>query len=259
MKTSTRNLWAVERFPVPVTDDPGELLHAALVPVEADLVALPANEVRTSPGDIEKMVAIVLAAVPRLQKFRARIALEVPDFDWKRFERLTDYAKALRQSHAFFFQRSCLPVALRGTTWKATRLRRRMQRTFDMLVERGQVRKSDLSSGGRCVGYGQLVFDLSELPFILGQMEEALGYSMAATEAEAKRLSAALRSIYDWRAQSWNNLMVAYTARDRSFTLMWLAYSDARRAIQRVRQAYGDADQLAPPLHDREPELQKSP
>lgn len=254
MKKRKFNLWAVHRFPLGDAQDPGDSMRNALDPLLDEMQALSADELQSSAWS-EKKAAVVLAALPRIRALLPRIVKELPDFDVTRLDRLEVYAKALRVCQAFFFEMQIMPADLRGAVWKGARLRRRFVRSFNWLVERGELRHDDASCHSKCVGWWRLHFDLSELPHVLKYEEEKLGWSMATSGEEAKRIREQLCAIGRWRQRASDNVMIAYRGRERVYTLMSRTYEEARDAVRLVRRYQGDVDTIAPPLRSIEQKM----
>jgi hypothetical protein len=253
MAKRTWNLGFVRRFPPQSEIDPTARLEAVLAPILEELAATPPNK-ELNVG-IRAAVATVRAALPRLRTLRAQLA-ELPAFDLERFDRLELYVNALAHCHAWFFKEPYAPRELQGAVWRAARLRHRLNVVNQELVRRGALDASQRPSATRCVGYGNLSFDLQHLQLVLGDARPEHGWPSSALVpqlARARQSNQALCDFSRFRKQTSEDIWRVYTQRERAMTLLVRTYQQARRAVLYLRHHQGDADLIAPPLDSGTP------
>ena len=103
-------------------------------------------------------------------------------------------------------------------------------------------------------GYRDTALDLLLLAHVMANHRGMSGHEMAATREtleRAERVGAQMLTMVGERELAAARMAAAGELRRRAFTLLAIAYDEARRAIVYLRSAEGDADVIAPPMRGR--------
>lgn len=220
--------------------------------------ALPKGEILRPIGNVGKMVAEALAAVPLLDRMRVFIAALPVDVG--RVERIATYARALSHSDALLA--AALEVTLPafaspGETTALTRTQRlqrltalglaargRLHAELQGLIKLGYLPAGALSGlkGGR--GHSNVAVDLLALLEVRLRAIAAGAHSNIAAD-DIRNYNTLAGTLIDTSAKAAAKGIT--TARDlaieeraRAYTLLWLAYREAQHALQFIFR-----DQLA--------------
>ena len=68
--------------------------------VKADLAAVPVEQLLQLNVDVQSAARIILGSLPEIKKLRDRIVKELPSVDIQTFDKLEDYAQALKYAQA---------------------------------------------------------------------------------------------------------------------------------------------------------------
>jgi hypothetical protein len=232
------------------------LVAEAYERVKGDLAALKPEEFLQLNVDIPTAVSTVLGVLPEVKALRDRIVKELPAFDVARFDKLEDYALALKDAQAGVLT-STEPVDdLQPLAEEAARVRETLLADAQALAKHGLVDSEQLSQLKGAKGYKNIAQDLDVLSMLLqANWQKIAGKSATVQEdlALASRISTRLLRIVGLREQGPAALADAADRRLRAFTQLINTYEDARRAVQFLRAAEGDADSIAPSLYPGRP------
>jgi hypothetical protein len=216
------------------------------------MLALAEGELMVPNIDIVSAVTTALGVLPELRALRAQIAEELPRFDVERYDRLEKYALAL--NHANVLHRSA--VAPRGNVAEMadelTVIRDRLFADALSLANYNLIDGARLAQVKTAVGYRPLATDVFTLIAVLKERWSALQNKTPVTlEAlnDAGHRAVELLAAVGQKEQAPVALGDAVERRQRAFTLFVRGYEDARRAVLYLRDAHGDADDIAPSLY----------
>jgi hypothetical protein len=218
--------------------------------VETEISALAEPELVPVNLDVASAVATVLGALPEIRMFRGEVS-ELPGFDLVRFDRLRDYALALGHAHALYRAGSGPPDAVSELAEEVASIRDVLQTDAAALARRrildpGQVTRLRRGNGFRDIA--------SEVADLVGLFREhwarVIGRSaLDVSELEyASQLAQELVTAVSLRERSPVVEGAVASLRQRAFTLLVVAYDEARRAIAYLRWHQRDAGDIAPPL-----------
>jgi len=237
------------------------LMNAAFERVAADMAALRQDELQPITLEIATAVATVLGVLPEVTALRERVVKELPTFNVTRFDKLEDYAFALSFAHGRYLSATQPPNDLAAVSEQSTKVRERLLAEANALVLDGVVAAGQLEQLKGANGYKNVATDLTVLTNVLREAWPQIEGKTRLTPQdldEALRLSARLLRIVGVREQGPAQVAEAANERQRAYTLLLLAYDDARRAIAFLRADEGDADDIAPALHPGRPRPKKS-
>lgn len=230
-------------------ETPTEAAYAALLP---EILAVEDDDV--APLNIDPVGAIttVLGVLPELKALRGEIATELTRFDLARFDKLEQYTLAL--SHATTLHRSTLAsrasIAEQGDDLYI--LRDRLLAAAQALVAYQLVDERRLAEINNLPGYRPLASDVLALVALFKQhwslAENKTPVTLAALNDAGNR-AVELYAAVGLRDQGPITTGEAARLRQKAFTLFARAYDDARRAVVYLRDAQGDADEIAPSLY----------
>jgi hypothetical protein len=236
-------------------------MNAAFERVKAELAALPQDELQPITLDISAAVATVLGVLPEVTALRERVVKELPSFNVARFDKLEDYALALNFAHVKFLSASQPPDDLAPVAQQSTKTRERLLAEANSLVLDGVLGEAQLAQLKGANGYKNIATDVSVLSNVLREVWPQIQGKTRLTEQdldEGLRLSARLLRIVGVREQGPAQVAEASSQRQRAYTLLMVAYDDARRAVAFLRADEGDADDIAPSLHPGRPRAKRS-
>jgi hypothetical protein len=202
--------------------------------------------------DAQVAISIVLSALPQLRALRPQFVAELPSVDIRRFDRLEDYALALRFSHQAV--QSEVPNLESGTALRAEAINLRNILLADTraLAQRAVIdpRKLEALAGG--IGYTNLAHDLDLLRRILRSKWSVIARKSAVTAEDLRAASSVARGllrIVKTRTLGTPKSAGAVNHRRRAFTLLSNAYAEARAGVAYLRRRHRDANDIAPSLH----------
>jgi hypothetical protein len=233
------------------TQDPhASQFHLGYQRLEAEIKAVPDEELISVNLDVGKAIATVLGAIPEIRALRETIA-GLPKFDLARFDKLQDYALALGHCHALYRAADVSSTELQTQLTEALTLRDRFQADAVALSQRSLLdpaRVAKLRSG---IGYKNVAFDVIGLVELFLESWNKVSSKTAVTEKElndARLLANEIIAGLGLREQGPALVSAAAQLRQQAYTLFFKAYEEARRAVQFVRWHEGDAEEIAPSL-----------
>jgi hypothetical protein len=236
-----------------MTIDDETLFEDSYRRVEPELQALAVHRLRLVNLEIPSAVAIVLAAIPRLNRYREAIVKEFLSFDVARFDKLEDYARALVHTdtlHSTTFRSKTEQKAIYA---EAFEIRDVLHLDLTVLARRKLIdSKALLNYRGR-IGYANVAADLQLVAQILKDNWPSLDGKCATNPAEiehATKLALRLLRVAGQRDQDTEAQAQATDRRNRAFTLFVSAYEDAQRVLRCLRYQEGDASDIAPTLYN---------
>lgn len=234
-----------------------EMLAAdAFERVKADFAALGPEELMQINLDIPNAVATILGVLPEVRALRPRIAKELGTFDLSAFDKLEDYALALKYAQTSFLTATQPPDDLPALSTEALKLRERLLADAQALAHRGLIDGAQLAQMKGVNGYKNVAQDLDILSKVLQQNWEKFQGKSPVTADElqtAARISTRLMRVVGLREQGPVERAEASEQRTRAFTRLMQVYEAARLAVGYLRAREGDAESIAPTLYTGRP------
>jgi hypothetical protein len=238
---------------------------AAYERVLPEMRALSPGELIPINLDIPSMVTTTLGALPEIRALREEIARNLQTFDLVAFDKMEDYALALKSAHGRYLSSLVPSDELKALVEEATNVRETLVLDATALARRGILDSSQLRELRGAVGYKNLATDLETLANALrGSWAKVQGQSaVTLTElTRASNLSTELLRMVGLKEQGPGATQVVSDLRVRAFTLLARTYDAARSAVMYLRWKFNDVDSIAPSLYAgrsngrrREPEV----
>lgn len=216
-----------------------------------ELEAVPRAEVRQISIDVDKAVATVLGALPRLRKLRPQIVALLPTLDLTLFDKMEDYAAALNAAHGAYQATTRSTTELRELAQEATQLLHILLAEATTLVKRGVLSPNVIRRLERPVGYKNVAQSLNRLAGGLQRQWPEIASKSSLTEAELQRAQSLQWRLLRLVGESENRKPRTDAANDlrrRAFSCFVRAWNDIRRAVSHLRWEAGDANDVAPSL-----------
>lgn len=220
--------------------------------VKADLAALPSDQFVQLNVDVQFATRTILGSLPEMRTLRERMIKELPAFDVAAFDKLEDYAQALKFAQSGFQIATQPPDDLEALVEIGGKLHDRMLADAKALGQYGlfDVKQLDKLKGGN--GFNNLAEDLELLSRAMTSAWETIkGKALTPFEdvQTASRIGLRLTRIVGLREQGPARLAAATELRLRAFTLVSRTYEEAREAIGYLRRREGDLENIAPTLY----------
>lgn len=220
--------------------------------VKADLAALPSDQFVQLNVDVQFATRTILGSLPEMRTLRERMIKELPAFDVAAFDKLEDYAQALKFAQSGFQIATQPPDDLEALVETGGKLHDRMLADAKALGQYGlfDVKQLDKLKGGN--GFNNLAEDLELLSRAMTSAWETIkGKALTPFEdvQTASRIGLRLTRIVGLREQGPARLAAATELRLRAFTLVSRTYEEAREAIGYLRRREGDLENIAPTLY----------
>ena len=218
----------------------------------AEIDALPDAQTTQVNIDAETAAATVLRLLPALRALRPRIKRELPFFNLARFDKLEQYALAVRHAHQLYLgvRAPNTPLAQRRAELAA--LRDQLLRAARSLADHGLLDVAPLERCKTAKGYQALAADVSTLVTVFQAHWPEIEHKTPVTRAmlaDAASRAVDLVSVLSSRGQAAAVGSDAAARRAKAFTLLVRAYDDARGAVEYLRREEGDAAVIAPSLY----------
>jgi hypothetical protein len=225
---------------------------AAYERVLPEMRALSPGELIPINLDIPSMVTTTLGALPEIRALREEIARNLQTFDLVAFDKMEDYALALKSAHGRYLSSLVPSDELKALVEEATNVRETLVLDATALARRGILDSSQLRELRGPVGYKNLATDLETLANALrGSWAKVQGQS-AVTLVEltrASNLSTELLRMVGLKEQGPGATQVVSDLRVRAFTLLARTYDASRSAVMYLRWKFNDVDSIAPSLY----------
>jgi hypothetical protein len=225
---------------------------AAYERVLPELQALSPGELIPINLDIPSMVTTTLGALPEIRALRPDIEKNLQTFDLAAFDKLEDYALALKSANGRYLSTLIPSDELKTLVEEAAEVRETLVLDATALARRGILDSSQLRELRGPVGYKNLSTDLETLANALrGSWAKVQGQSAVklAELTRASNLSTELLRVVGLREQGPGAVSAAADIRVRAFTLLSRTYDAARRAVMYLRWSFNDVDGIAPSLY----------
>ena len=221
--------------------------------LKEELRAIPESQLITLNADPMVAVTTTLTSLPAIKAMRGRLIAEFTKFDVASFDKLEQYAMAL--AHADTVYRASAPDATRFEALLQSSVNHRdiLHADLRAAVARRHIngeRMKELRGGN---GHLNVVHDL----FILVQIARTDWPKLEGktfltpTELNDAELSAEeLTGAIAERDRQPGHLNEAADDRQRAFTAFVRAHSKVRRAINYLREEYGDVDDIMPSFYN---------
>jgi hypothetical protein len=237
-----------------------DLFNLVFERVKPDMATLKTDELLQVSLDISAAVSTVLGVLPEAKGLRDQIVKELPTFDVARFDKLEDYAMALGFAHAKYLSATQPPDDLNALSDESLKVRERLLAEVKALVQHGVVGEAQIGQLKGANGYKNVATDLVVLTNVIQSVWPQIQGKILTTSQDletALRTAARLFRVVGLREQGPAQVAQATDDRLRAYTLLLLAYDDARRAVAYLRSEQGDADNIVPSLHPGRPKSKK--
>lgn len=201
--------------------------------------------------DVPQALATMHGVLPRLASMRGALADTFKSFDFERYDSIADYTDLLEYTHARYLSAAAARDRLPELAERASKEIAYMALAARLLASKGLV------SGERIdeMQYAQAFCERGSMLSALAlRLLDAWPAIEGRTTLTLDELNAAITLGHDVLAAAGQRNVRADACdeaaelRLRAFTLLDGAYKEARRALRFVRDAYGDADEIAPSL-----------
>jgi hypothetical protein len=218
--------------------------------VEAEIRAVPDNELISINVDVPSAIASVLGTLPELNALRPQFAGLI-GFDLTRVDKLRDYALALGHTHAMYRAAAGPSDGLSAMANELIELRDVLQADAMALAKRKVLDEAQVTKLRSGVGYKNIAFEVVGLIGLFRERWDSIkGRTLIQPEEleHAGRRAQELVTAVGLKEQAPAMVGAAAAVRQRAFTLFSSAYDEARRAVAYLRWHQNDADTIAPSL-----------
>ncbi len=224
----------------------------ALERLRPALAALDPNKLHPLNVEIAVAATTVLGCVPKINALRAVIAAACNDVDLSAIDQLADRAYALLDADAAYgHSRTIDPRFRRGIIQEATEARQILHTVALGYIETGHIPRDALRSLHARRGHLDIATDLTALTTAFVDAWDKIGGQIPFTREKLSRaqgVAEQLMKIVGLEDVAPERPAEATQLRLRAWTLLDIAYDEARRAVTHVRWKHGDADEIAPSL-----------
>jgi hypothetical protein len=233
---------------VPSTPAQAERFRQAYDAIQAEMAAIPRDQLMTLNVDVASTVATTIGCLPKLASLRPQIVAEVGGFKLHFFDKLETYAMALMHAQAEYSASAPAPEPIDELNAELTITRDLFLKDVTALEARNllEFRASELSG---TPGFKHLTKDVLLLCSVLRNHWAAIQGRTAVVledldeaEHKAKRLLAAV----GLREQTSRAATAQAEMRQRAFTLFARAHDEVRRVVTYLRWHEDDANALFP-------------
>ncbi|HEX2733327.1 MAG TPA: hypothetical protein VHM70_17070 [Polyangiaceae bacterium] len=234
--------------PADVESNPN-LFHLAFKRVEAEIKAVPTEQLVPINFDPRGVVATILGAYPEIIALRSQ--LNTLPFDISIVDKLKDYALALGHAHARCMQAVEAGSELAELGSEGSAIRDRLQADAQGLAKRGIMNPKLLDKFRNGNGYKNIAFDVVGLAEAFLDVWDKLGGKTLVTREElehAREVGNRLIEQLGLREQGPAEKDQASIVRQQAYVLCAHAYDEVRQAVAYIRRHEQDAEQIAPSL-----------
>jgi hypothetical protein len=224
--------------------------------------AIPADDLLTLNVDPQIAVTTTLTALPAIKAMRSRLMAEITNFDVASFDKLEDYAMALSHANTAYLATAPDATNFEALLQECDKQREILQADLSAAVARGHIngeRMKELRGGA---GPRNVIHDV----FILVQIArtdwaklEGKTFITLAQLNRSERLTEDLNSAVAERERQPGQINEASEERLRAFTLFARTHGKTRRAIQYLRDEFGDTDEIMPSFYNGRASGRKRP
>lgn len=215
--------------------------------------AIPEKDLLTLNVEPHVAVTLTLRALPEVKAMRSRLIAEFTNFDVEAFDQLEDYAMALQHANTVYEAAAPDAGKFEALLRDATKQREILEADLKAAIARGHInglRMRELRGGA---GYRNVAADLFILAEIARSEWPKLDGKTFITQAElnrAERFAEDLNSAIAERDRLPGKINEAADDRQRAFTAFARVHGKTRRAIQYLRDEYGDVDEIMPSIYN---------
>lgn len=229
--------------------DEGFSSRKAFKETAAERTALRQDELFRISFDISLGINMVLAAVPRIERFKEEIA-QLP-VNHALIAQLDVYANAAAYTHARC-ARGDEPEELKAVYEEAVAWRSTLYSDGTNLVKHGKLGEESISGVRNETGYRNVAYDLLTLVDLFRDSEARIAGRTATQPDELNRAERVANQLLKLTARR-DDVQPTQPAlgddRMRAVSLMIKSFQEARRAIQFVRFYHGDAELITPSIY----------
>ena len=216
----------------------------------SEIEAVPNADLIPIKIDVMLIVGNVLGALPEITRLRPEMEGAFKLFDFTRFDKLEQYARAMHHAHALWRAASKPKADLVDLATTLNDERERLLTSAEALAVNGLVDGSRLKEIKKVSGYRALAADVATLVELIRERWSVIQHKTPLSLTDLDRqaeLALDLVAAVGTRDQATPSVGEASLNRQRAFTLFVRAYEDARRAVSFLRP--DAADDIAPSLY----------
>jgi hypothetical protein len=218
-----------------------------------ELRAIPEKELLTLNLDPQLAVTTTLRALPEVKAMRSRLIAEFTNFDVTSFDKLEDYAIAFQHANTVYEAAAPDATKFEALLQESIKQRDILDADLRAAIARGHInglRLKELRSGA---GYRNVAADLFILVEIARTDWPKLEGKTFITLSElnrGERLAEDLNGALAERDRLPGKINEAADDSQRAFTAFARTHGKTRRAIQYLRDEYGDLDEIMPSIYN---------
>jgi hypothetical protein len=224
--------------------------------------AIAAEDLLTLNVDPQSAVTTTLTALPAIKAMRSRLIAEFTNFDVASFDRLEEYAMALSHANTVYLATAPDATNFEALLQECDKQREILRADLSAAIARGHIngeRMRELRGGA---GPRNVIHDA----FILVQIArtdwaklEGKTFITLAQLDRTERVTEDLNSAVAERERQPGQINEASEERLRAFTLFARTHGKIRRAIQYLRDEFGDTDEIMPSFYNGRAGSRKRP
>jgi hypothetical protein len=225
--------------------------RAAYQRLSAEIDAVPDESLVLITLDIATCVATAHGVLPEVRTFDAEIR-QLPNFDVANYEKLEDYALALKHADTLYVAASMPPEDLAVLLDRAVKARELLLSNIQTFIVHDLIPERREGELDRTLGHRGLVNDVERFAEIVRESWPKVQGKTPLTRAqldEFETLSDRLLTALGLKAQSEEVVAESTLRRQRAFALFLRAYNEVRRAVSFLRWNHGDVDSIIPSLY----------
>jgi len=229
-----------------------DAVSAAFDAVAAEIAAVPETELLPITIDVLGAASTVRGVLPELRAMRPEFESNLRHFDFERFDRLEQYARALTHTQGVYRSATAPKSDVTALANELIAVRDRLYLSAMSLVGYQLMDGERLKSCKTQLGYRAVAADVFTLATVFrDHWEQVQGQTPVtlASLVKARNLADELLEAMGLKDQAPVTSGEAALTRQKAFTLFVRTYEKARRAVHYLRAADGDADDIAPSLY----------
>ncbi len=205
-------------------------------------------------SDVLGVLAVVAAAVPKIETLRATIAEQTPKFAMKLIDELRELTLAIAYTQGQYEQQTGAHDDLSRALGEAQHTRESFLVALEALADRGFASHEKLVDVKRGIGPADTANDLEVLTSMLREVWPTVGLRTLIEWnelAKADAIVAQLRGLIDQRAKAAADVVAVARTRQSAFTVLVRRWNEVRRVVTYLRWHEDDVDAIAPSLWAR--------